>query len=61
MTAPCTADAAYRAVVRLSDGRTGRLLYWPGKRPKAKVILQCGSVVNIDPAHVTLDDDEVTA
>lgn len=64
-----TAKAAKaRAVVRLADGRTGRLIYWPlpvsarkdgparhGTRgARARVQLPSGAVLSVDPAEVTV-------
>lgn len=49
-------DAARRAVVRLPNGKTGRLVYVPSRdrRPgsdhRAKVLLPSGKFVSVDPA-----------
>lgn len=58
-TAGMCAAAAARALVRLADGRTARLYMWPGGRDKrraygrrAKVQLQSGAIVSLDPADV---------
>lgn len=66
-----TAKAAKaRAVVRLPDGRTGRLIYWPlpvsarkdgparhGTRgARARVQLPSGAVISVDPTDVTVVD-----
>lgn len=53
-------DAAERRVVRLPDGRTGRLLSVPAhsshvsQGAKARVILQSGAVVSVPLAGLTV-------
>jgi hypothetical protein len=69
MTAPTALDAKNRAPVDLADGRTGWLLYWPvpvearHTRPghgkggqRARVYLDTGHVLSINPDHVTLQE-----
>ena len=65
MTAPTFADAKARAVVRLPDGRTGRLVFWPpppgaprarrSKGRRARIELAGGSMVSVPPETVTLE------
>jgi hypothetical protein len=64
---PWIEAAKARAVVRLPDGRTGRLWYWPmdvtqrssGRRHarmRAVVCLPSGAFVNADPAELQLQE-----
>ena len=61
-------DAQNRAVVRLADGRTARLLYWPiavdsrrndptqprrRRGAKARVLLPSGAVITVPTDQVT--------
>ena len=60
-------DAADRRLVRLPDGRTGRLVYVRGhSKPrksgaKARVLLPGGSYANVDPQLLTLLDETAGA
>lgn len=63
MTAPTIGDAKHRVVVRLADGRTGRLAVWPAEHStggrRARVILPGGAWISVDPGDVALDGDAV--
>jgi len=66
-TAVLPQDAADRRLVKLPDGRTGRLVYVRGNaRPrksgaKARVQLAGGSYASVDPADLTLLDEPAGA
>lgn len=56
---PTFTDAKNRVPVRLSDGRTARLLYLPGGHSarvsagaRARVLLPSGAVLSVDPASL---------
>lgn len=66
------AAAAARAHVRLPDGRTGQLLYWPlpatrrrGRRPSSggrpKILLGSGAVLTVHPADITITGHKMKA
>ena len=63
---PWIEAAKARAVVRLPDGRTGRLWYWPmhpeqrstGRRharARAVILLDAGAYLNADTTDLTLE------
>lgn len=62
-------DAKARALVRLPDGRTGRVFYVPvenrrhggSKGARARVRLPGGAVISVDPADLTLVPDQEEA
>lgn len=59
MNRPRLHDAVERALVRLGDGRTGRLLYVPGGRGRssgrmARVELHEGAVISVPPTSLEL-------
>ena len=60
---PTVADAKARRIVRLADGRTARLVYWPiprerrravvRKGAKAIVLLPGGKYLGVSPESIT--------
>ena len=55
---PTSRDAADRAIVRLADGRTARLLYVPDRSARGsqgrhvRVVLPSGAVLSVDAGSV---------
>ena len=61
---PTFGDACARRPVRLRDGRTGRLVYWPSSSRhhrssgrKAKVRLPSGAIVGVWPDELTVIEE----